>query len=472
MATLPSTWRCILALFIAVSGCSAQADNIDQAQQQVGPPDPGAGMGVLYRDGGPMGPAAFSDAAGMDRMPFAEGGPMVMVDGPKTFEGGPMRLDAGMDTGTSGSVCGPLRSSALSPASGLRSRLTWLMQENVLLSGLAIKAVATQQVRSQSAELALDENTVGLADVVRRVYGRTSADQFREIWRAYAQAFLSYGQARAGGDERAAQQAIVERDQALSSLSTWFARLHPLADRSTVEQALRNQSATFQTAVDAIATDDPTQYTKLDQASDAMSAAAFTLSGVYKERAAGAFAGSVASAGSSLRGALTNHLVLQSYLQALASWTVLNGGNPGTAMEVLQADTAQMTQLLQGRSDTPADAQLQKLWNAQLGYLSDYARALAAGDLSGEQQAIASLRAFTRDVSAELRLVDQDFEPTTIEHELDQYVSSLLAVIDAQATGDRSQFHEARMAGAEAFGAARSLAMAIAGPEFQPIRMP
>lgn len=103
-------------------------------------------------------------------------------------------------------------------ASELRAALTANLNEHVYLAGIAVFVAYTDEDSTDSDTFAaaadvVDDNAVELADAVGELAGEENRDPFLDLWRDHIGYFVSYAEAVAGGDDAAAENALMDLDQ-------------------------------------------------------------------------------------------------------------------------------------------------------------------------------------------------------------------------------------------------------------------
>ena len=126
-----------------------------------------------------------------------------------------------------------------SPASALRATLTAGLTEHVYLTGAAVYAAVNNPDDFENATAALDENTVALSEAIVSVYGEEAGDGFLTLWRDHIGMFVDYTNAKAAGDDAAAQAAKDE----LATYGTDFGDFIEGANPALPSAALRARRA-------------------------------------------------------------------------------------------------------------------------------------------------------------------------------------------------------------------------------------
>jgi PBP1b-binding outer membrane lipoprotein LpoB len=98
---------------------------------------------------------------------------------------------------------------AITPATDLRVALNRLLAEHTFLASMATDAaLGGRDAEFEAAAVALDTNTVDLADAIASVYGDDAGDAFLELWRTHIGFFVNYTLGVAGDDQEMKDAAI------------------------------------------------------------------------------------------------------------------------------------------------------------------------------------------------------------------------------------------------------------------------
>jgi hypothetical protein len=111
--------------------------------------------------------------------------------------------------------------------------------------------------------------------------------------------------------------------------------------------------------------------------------------------------------------------------------------------------------------DEAGDAFL-ALWRSHIDFFVDYTVATAGGDEPGRQAAVADLTQYAEDFAAFLAGANPHIDPEAVARLLGEHVTTLAAVVDAQADGDQAAAYTAlREANAHMSHHAQALAVAL-----------
>ena len=153
---------------------------------------------------------------------------------------------------------------ASSPASDLRSALTSLLREHVLLASSATgAAIGGRQAQFEASAAALngptDSNSADLVAGIASVYGDEVGTAFDGLWRseAHIPAFVAYTQAAAAGDEAAKQAAVANLTAYAETFGTTLNSVNANLPADAVTEAITMHATTLIGVIDAQAAGDP-----------------------------------------------------------------------------------------------------------------------------------------------------------------------------------------------------------------------
>ena len=132
---------------------------------------------------------------------------------------------------------------ANSPASILEARLTSRMQEHILLTASAAAAtLAGRREDADGASAEIGDNSNGLAEAVRSVYGAQAGAQFQTVWEESAPIWIQHQAAFASGDGAAIQSADTKLNTWLTLLAYVVKGFNPALDPGSANgTALANE---------------------------------------------------------------------------------------------------------------------------------------------------------------------------------------------------------------------------------------
>lgn len=324
-------------------------------------------------------------------------------------------------------------------AAELRAGLTHLLQEHVYLAANATHAALTGG-DFDGAAAALDENTVALSEAIGSVYGDDAGGAFLELWRTHIGFFVDYTQARAAGDDAAAEEAAANLDGYREDFGAFISSANPNLSKDAVAEELVPHVESLLAVIDAQAAEDPAQWTLLREAAGHMPHAALTLAGGIAAQMPDQFDGDVMSGGSELRSGLTALLDEHVYLATLATGEALRGGDFDGAAAALDENTVALSEAIGSVYGDDAAGAFLELWRTHIGFFVEYTQARAAGDDAAAQAAAEELDGYRADFGAFLASANENFDKDTVAEDLVPHVQSVFAVIDAQAAGEPDQW--------------------------------
>lgn len=153
---------------------------------------------------------------------------------------------------------------ASSPAAALRSGLTSLLREHVLLASSATgAAIGGRQAQFEASAAALngptDSNTSDLVAAIASVYGDEVGTAFDGLWRSegHIPAFVAYTQAAAAGDEAGKQAALESLTAYATTFGTTLNSVNENLPADAVTEAITMHATTLIAVIDAQAAGDP-----------------------------------------------------------------------------------------------------------------------------------------------------------------------------------------------------------------------
>jgi hypothetical protein len=272
------------------------------------------------------------------------------------------------------------------------------MVEHTFLLGRAI----TEQVKTlptDDAAAALTANGTDIANLFAGAYGSGFGSQFQPLWAARSAAFEAYATAKAAGsDTTAAVAQIASSASALATLihtTNKYLEIHTVTNPPTgIGDEFTTLDGVVQTYVDAAATNDTTQYTKLVAAAEAIPHTAEMLAAATAKLYPDTYTGTPTGTAANLRSSLTELGVEQVELAALATGPVAGGKDSGAQTAALAANTGELHNAFAATYGDATAQQFDGLWGDQVQGLMAYAKARATGDSPGAQAATAQLEIF------------------------------------------------------------------------------
>jgi uncharacterized protein YmfQ (DUF2313 family) len=170
-----------------------------------------------------------------------------------------------------------------SPASGLRSGLTYLLDSHVDLAGIALAQAVSkggnlEDPSVKAAVAALDSNSVALSKAVGAAYP-DAEKPFLESWRQHIGFFVSYTLGKATKDQGMVDKATSDLDGYRTSFGELIHSVVPQLPSGAVAKELVPHVQTVLTTIDSLVAGDGMVFADLEKAADHMPMTAKTLAG-------------------------------------------------------------------------------------------------------------------------------------------------------------------------------------------------
>lgn len=329
-----------------------------------------------------------------------------------------------------------------SPASDLRANLTALLQEHVYLAGIAVDTAYVKGANSaefKAAAAAVNANADDTAKAVTTIVGSDQGKQFGEGFKAHIQNFVQYAVAAKSGDTAGKQKAV---DSLLAYAKTqgefWNTNTKGALSAADVEKAFDDHITGVAKAVDAFAAGNPQGFELLRAAADHMPMMAQTLAtGIVK---ATGMKGDPNSPAADLRANLTSLLQEHVYLAGTAVFTAYTtqGGTDSDAFKasaaVLDENSVDLSKAVGSLSDSDHEKTFLEVWRTHIGNFVDYAKADAAGDQKGKENAIKNLDAYRGQAGKFFAEISNgNLKADAIASDLKMHIASLAGAIDSMA---------------------------------------
>lgn len=126
-----------------------------------------------------------------------------------------------------------------SPAAGLRVLLTNQLGEHTVLAAMATNAALQGRTNEfEAAAMALDNNSMDIAQSVATVYGKAAGDAFLPLWRSHIAFFVDYTMGVAAGDKAKQDKAVADLNAYRNDFGAFLAGANPFLTKDTVAEAL------------------------------------------------------------------------------------------------------------------------------------------------------------------------------------------------------------------------------------------
>lgn len=288
---------------------------------------------------------------------------------------------------------------AESDAATLRADLTALLQEHVYLAGMAVATAyhaSPESAQFEAAAAALDTNSVDLSEAVASLSDEEQGAAFLALWREHIGFFVDYAVAVKGGDQAAADTAMMELNGYTEEAGAFFESVSggelPAA---AIAENLMMHVETLSAAIDAFAAGDPDATDLLQEAAGHVVMSAETLSTGLA--AAAGLEGDVSDEASALRSSLVAGLQEHVYLAGITVFTAYSaeGGIESPAFEgaaaTLDANSVALSEAIGSLAGDENGTAFLELWREHIGFFVDYAVAIAGGDTAAADQALTDL---------------------------------------------------------------------------------
>jgi len=153
--------------------------------------------------------------------------------------------------------------------SQFRSGLTSLLSEHVYLATFAT-GEALGGGDFEGAAGVLDENSIALSEAIGSVYGDDAGGAFLELWRTHIGFFVEYTQARAAGDNAAAEAAAADLDGYRTDFGAFLASANENFTADGIAEELVAHVDSVFAVIDAQASDDAAQWSLMREAAGHM----------------------------------------------------------------------------------------------------------------------------------------------------------------------------------------------------------
>ena len=145
--------------------------------------------------------------------------------------------------------------------------------------------------------------------------------------------------------------------------------------------------------------------------------------------------------GATLRANMTALMTSGVFLTAVATSAAITGADAAPALAAVATNTSQLGDLVSAAFGPAVGPQFVQAWGAQAALFVGYARAKAANDSAGADQAKTQLAAFASALASFFASTDVYVTASSlVTSELTPYVAALLAEIDAQAAKSTTQY--------------------------------
>ena len=369
--------------------------------------------------------------------------------------------DSSSSSTTTTTVAYKINEGVGSPAATLRADLTGVVQEHVILVGIATSAKLGGQDPAP-AQAALDANSEALATVIEKYYGAEVAGPFLDGWKRHAAALVAYADVAASADKSVTDPAKA----AISAVETELATLLNTANSQlTVDNlttAFGGYAGSLQSAITAQAKKDPEAPSKLKKAADEATVPAIALAaGIVKQKAKD-IPGKIDAVSAVLRAELVAKLQEHTYLAGLVAGTTLGGGNPEGVNTALDENSLELSRAVGAVYGDAAARRFLQLWRQHIQLFGDFTKAAATNNTTAMDNARSALGTYLTSLSTFLGTENPKLAEEDVTADQQEAIAALLAVIVAQAAKDPAQLGKLQEAASLTPQTALLLATAIA----------
>ncbi len=348
-----------------------------------------------------------------------------------------------------------------SPAVDLRTTLTTLIQEHVLLSGIASSLVVAGQDPGP-AVTAIDQNSVALSDQITQLYGPPAGQQFLDLWRRHAGLILEFAAGSAAADPARIAKAKTDMTAAQGEIATVLNSVNNQLTTDAMGEAFETYATSLQSAITAQAKKDAKAVAKLKEAADESSSTAIVMVAAIVKDKGKELPGDIDAISAAMRTQLAAKLQQHAYLAGLASATALTGGDVASVSKPLDENSLELSRAIAAVYDDDAGRNFLKLWRQHIAFFVSFTEGAGAGDRVRMGLARQDLDSYRTAFGAFLNSANPNLSKEDLVAELGVHVDSLLAAIEAQAAKDPAHVVKLREAAGHMPATALYLATGIA----------
>lgn len=348
-----------------------------------------------------------------------------------------------------------------SPAATLRTDLTGLLQEHVLLVGIVTaEALAGQDVGPASA--VLDQNAAELGAALTAFYGPDTAAAFLDPWRRHTAGLVGFSAVAASTDKAIVDKAKADLTAVRGEIITVLNTANPQLTSDALEETLGAYATGMQTAITAQAKKDPEAPTKLKAAADTMDDAGIVLAAGIVKQKADEVPGKIDAVSAVMRTSLTAKLQEHAYLAGIATGTTLDGGDAAGAADALDENSLELSRAIGSVYGDEAARRFLELWRQHIEFIVDFTEAAAGGDAAKMDASRSALDGYRTTFASFLNDANPNLAKAAVADDLGVHIDSLLTAIEAQAAKDPGRVGKLREAASHMPGTALLLATGIA----------
>jgi hypothetical protein len=340
-----------------------------------------------------------------------------------------------------------------SAAAQLRSSLTGLLQEHVVLAAAATgAALGGRQSEYDGAAAALDLNSEALTRAIGSVFGQQSADAFRPLWKKHIGFVVDYTTGLALADKGKQDKAVADLVAYTQEFGAFINSALPTLPVATVADLVKQHILSLKDVIDAQGAKDVARsFTALRAAGEHMGMIAGPLAGAiaakFPDKVGGSATGGPADLLTKLDVALREHV----FLASSATGAALGGRTDEytAATEAVDANSEALTAAIASIFGAPGGDAFRPLWKKHIRFVVDYTAGSAAKNNAKKNKAVNDLFAYTEEFGAFLNSVVPALPKDTVAGLVKTHILTLKDVIDAQAAKDWAKAYAQQRTAAE-----------------------
>jgi hypothetical protein len=330
-----------------------------------------------------------------------------------------------------------------SAAAQLRSNLTGMFQEHVVLAAAATgAALGGRSDEFTAAAAALDANSDALTEAIGSVFGAEAGQAFSPLWKKHIGFVVDYTQGLGAKDQAKQDKAVTDLVNYTKDFGAFLNSALPALPADAVADLVKTHILTLKDVIDAQAAGDQAKaYTNLRSAAHHMGMIAEPLAGAIAKQFPDKVAGDPASPAAGLVTTLNSALSEHVQLAAAATGAALGGRSDefSAAAAALDGNSNDITAAIASVYGPEAGKAFDPLWKKHIGFVVDYTQGLGAKDQAKQDKAVADLIAYTNDFGAFLNSATPELPRATVAELVKRHILTLKDVIDAQAAKDYSK---------------------------------
>jgi hypothetical protein len=345
----------------------------------------------------------------------------------------------GTTMGTTSGTAMATKAAAPKTAAELRTALTLLLNEHVILASQATGAALggrTDEFNAAAAQL--NTNSEAISGAIGLVYGDEAGKAFDGLWKKHIGFFVDYTTALGKGDKAAAQKSADDLTRYATDFAAFLSSANPNLPKDAVAELVKTHILTLKTVVDDQAAKDYAKaYTDLGAAVAHMHMIADPLSAAIAKQFPDKFPGSASSKASDLNVALNSLLAQHVAYAALATDNALGGRTAefDAAVALLGKNTTDLSDAVGSVFGKDAGTAFKGSWEKHIGFFVDYTKGVA-GDPAKKAEAAANLEKYAGDLAAFFNSALPDLPKAAVQELVKGHIVGLEGVIDAQGAKD------------------------------------